>query len=119
MYNSKTVSLSHCCRPPYKYNEPTYTVHLTAMPHKFITITLFSVIFSIAPCNEAVPYAFCIVLLQSHHLTLVTCTDVTVASSCKIHIVYNCLYSNHLHTTTHKRISSRVISLSFVSSKCT
>ena len=40
------------------------------------------------------------VLLQSHHLTLVTCTDITVASSRKIHIVYYCLHSNHLHTTS-------------------
>ena len=23
--------------PPYKYKEPTYTIHLTDMPHKFIT----------------------------------------------------------------------------------
>ena len=40
MYNSKTISPTVTVTdvgPPYKYNEPTYTVHLTAMPHKFIT----------------------------------------------------------------------------------
>ena len=45
----------------------------------------------------------------SHRLTLVTCTDIAVDSSCKIHIVYNCLHSNHLHTTSDQCIVSRVI----------
>ena len=40
MYNSKTISLTVSVTdvgPPYKYNEPTYTIYLTVMPHKFVT----------------------------------------------------------------------------------